>query len=125
MALFPDHYNHHGMPVETQAAHTEHCLDSIRQHIQCYGSTTLIPTQWRPSAGRQYIDSNQEHVCRDFSYLRKFVQRRSSEGDLSVPRDKSLISKDDDEKKGEGEDEGAGNAVSGELKTVQEGNEGE
>lgn len=93
MALFPEHYTHHGMPVETSAAHTAHCLDSIRQHIQCYGSTTLIPTKWREGAGRQYIDSNQEHVCRDFSYLRKFVRRRSLEGDLYVPRDKSLRTK--------------------------------
>lgn len=93
MALFPEHYNHHGMPVETSASHTAHCLDSIRQHIQCYGSTTLIPTKWRDGAERQYIDSNQEHVCRDFSYLRKYVRRRSLEGDLYVPRDKSLMTK--------------------------------
>lgn len=93
MALFPEHYEHHGMPVETSAAHTAHCLDSIRQHVQCYGSTTLIPTKWRDGAQRQYIDSNQEHVCRDFSYLRKYVHRRSLEGDLYVHRDKSLRTK--------------------------------
>lgn len=119
MALFPEHYNHHGMPVETQAAHTEHCLDSIRQHIQCYGSTTLIPTRWRETAGRQYIDSDQEHVCRDFSYLRKFVRRRSAEGDLYVQRDKSLISKGEEEEAGDKEGEAAG-----ELKAV-EGKDGE
>lgn len=91
MALYPDHYTHHGMPVETSAAHTAHCLDALRQHIQCYGSTTLIPTQWRDTAQRQYIDSNQEHVCRDFSYLRTFVRRRNEEGDLYVHRDKALM----------------------------------
>ncbi|KAF3762725.1 hypothetical protein M406DRAFT_333095 [Cryphonectria parasitica EP155] len=96
MALSPDHYNHHGMPVETSAAHTAHCLDAIRQHVQCYGSTTLIPTKWRDGAQRQYIDSNQEHVCRDFSYLRKFVKRRNLGGDLYVSRDKSLRHSEED-----------------------------
>lgn len=117
MALFPDHYNHHGMPVETQAAHTEHCLDSIRQHIQCYGSTTLIPTRWRETAGRQYIDSDQEHVCRDFSYLRKFVRARGADGDLYVPRDQSLISKGKGEDESESESEAE--AAVGELKAVE------
>lgn len=96
MALFPAHYQ-----TETEAenttttdgAHVAHCLDAIRQHVQCYGSTTLVPTKWREGAGRQYIDSNQEHVCRDFSYLRQYVHRRSVEGDLYVPRDKSLRTK--------------------------------
>lgn len=97
MALFPEHYSHRGLSVETQAAHTEHCLDSIRQHIQCYGSTTLIPTKWRASADRSFVDSDQEHVCRDFSYLRDFVQRRNTGGDLYVPRDTSMMSKGKEE----------------------------
>lgn len=90
MALNPEKYTQHGMPVETSTAHTAHCLDVIRQHIQCYGSTTLIPTEYREDAHRPYIDSNQEHVCRDFSYLRQFTRRRSTEGDLYVTRDETL-----------------------------------
>ncbi|KAK7730594.1 hypothetical protein SLS53_008984 [Cytospora paraplurivora] len=90
-ALHPEYYNHHGIPIETDSAFTEHCIDTIRQHIQCYGSTTMIPTKWRDGAKRQYVDTNQEHVCRDFSYLRKYMKRRSLEGDLYVPRDKKLL----------------------------------
>lgn len=93
MALHPEKYTQHGMPVETSVAHTAHCIDTIRQHIQCYGSTTLIPTQYREEANRPYIDSNQEHVCRDFSHLRRFMRRRSAEGDLYVSRDKTLMTK--------------------------------
>lgn len=72
-------------------AHTDHCIDSIRQHIQCYGSTTLVPTKWREGARRQYIDLNQEHVCRDFGYLRRYMKRRGQGGDLYVPRDKKML----------------------------------
>lgn len=116
MALYPERYQHQGTTAETQAAHLEHCLDSIRQHIQCYGSTTLVPTRWQPDAGRQYVDSEQEHVCRDFSYLRKYVRRRSTEGDLYVPRDKSLIGKADAE---DDRDRAEVEAVA-ELKAVEE-----
>lgn len=91
MALYPDHYKHEGTPLATQTAHTEHCLDALRQHVMCYGSTTLIPTQWRAGLQQQYIDANQEHVCRDFSHLRNFVRMRGMEGELYVPRDKSLL----------------------------------
>ncbi|CAN8099688.1 unnamed protein product [Discula destructiva] len=86
MALQPDKYD-----VDTSEAHTAHCLDTIRQHIQCYGSTTLIPAQYGEGAHhqqqqQQHVKTDQEHVCRDFSYLRDFVQRRSPAGDLYVPR---------------------------------------
>lgn len=105
MALYPDHYKHDEAALETETAQTEHCLETLRQHVMCYGSTTLVPTKWRASAEQQYIDSNQEHVCRDFSHLRNFVRMRSMEGDLYVPRDKSLLSK--------------AKSVEGELKTVE------
>ncbi|ROV96512.1 hypothetical protein VMCG_07830 [Cytospora schulzeri] len=90
-AIYPEFYDHHDLPTEVDKAHTDHCIDSIRQHIQCYGSTTLVPTKWREGAKRQYIDSNQEHVCRDFEYLRKYMKRRGQGGDLYVPRDKKLL----------------------------------
>jgi hypothetical protein len=53
-----------------------HCLDIIRQHIQCYGSTTLIPTRYMNEIHRGYIDSDQEHTCRDFNALRKYSTKR-------------------------------------------------
>jgi hypothetical protein len=106
MALHPDKYTHHGMPVDTSEAHTAHCLDTIRQHIQCYGSTTLIPTKYVDGAHRQYVDSNQDHVCRDFSHLRTYVQRRSPVGDLYVPREKPSMA-------------GAGATTTGELNGVE------
>lgn len=90
MALHPDKHTHHAGGA-TNEAHTAYCLDTIRQHVQCYGSTTLVPTQFREGAHQQFVDANQEHVCRDFSYLRTFVQRRSPAGDLYVSRGKALV----------------------------------
>lgn len=70
--------------------HTEHCLDAIRQTVQCYGSTTLIPTRFREGLEHNYIDSNQVHTCRSFTHLRDFVTTRKRHHEDYVERDKSL-----------------------------------
>lgn len=69
----------------------EHCLDVLRQSIQCYGSTTLIPTKFFEGLERNYIDSDQLHVCRDFNYLREFATSRARGHEAYIPRDRSLL----------------------------------
>ncbi|KAK3390698.1 hypothetical protein B0H63DRAFT_519909 [Podospora didyma] len=71
--------------------HTEHCLDAIRQTIQCYGSTTLIPTKYGKGIKHNYIDSDQVHTCRSFQYLREFTTSRQPGHVNYVERDMSLI----------------------------------
>ncbi|KAI1323290.1 hypothetical protein F5Y16DRAFT_403593 [Xylariaceae sp. FL0255] len=87
-ALHNDYYHHtssHG------PFHLEHCLDALRQTIQCYGSTTLIPTEYRDGIQHNYIDSDQMHTCRSFSYLRDFVTARGHKGDAYVARNMDLV----------------------------------
>ncbi|KUI64132.1 hypothetical protein VM1G_10894 [Cytospora mali] len=92
IALHPEYYqansSRHG---HNHLTHTEHCLDILRQSIQCYGSTTLIPTKFFEGLERNYIDSDQTHVCRDFNYLRDFVTSRARGHEAYVPRDRSLL----------------------------------
>lgn len=71
----------------------EHCLEAIRQTIQCYGSTTLIPTMFREGLNEGYIDSNQIHTCRSFTALREFVDSRRVNESAFVYRDQSLLDK--------------------------------
>jgi hypothetical protein len=68
----------------------DHCLDAIRQSIQCYGSTTLIPTAFREGLRRQYIDSDQEHTCRSFRFLRDFTTSRDRGNAGYAERDQAL-----------------------------------
>ncbi|PVH73924.1 hypothetical protein DL98DRAFT_389913, partial [Cadophora sp. DSE1049] len=72
-ALRPDYYqtvsSHGGL-------HNEHCLDIIRQSIQCSGSTTLIPTKFMEGLHHNYIDSDQVHTCRSFTFLRDWMNTR-------------------------------------------------
>ncbi|KAH8802198.1 hypothetical protein F5882DRAFT_457212 [Hyaloscypha sp. PMI_1271] len=88
MALHKDYYNgtsHNDIP------HVDHCLDAIRQYIQCAGITTLVPTKFREGAQRNYIDSDQVHTCRSFTYLRDWATSRRAGGPAYVERDRSII----------------------------------
>ncbi|SMQ47375.1 unnamed protein product [Zymoseptoria tritici ST99CH_3D7] len=87
-SLYPDFYPEtrlHG------TVHLEHCIDVLRQEVQCYGSTTLIPSQYFPAIEQNYIDSDQQHVCRSFTTLREWTNRRRIHGDLYVKRNTSGI----------------------------------
>jgi hypothetical protein len=64
--------------------YTDHCLDFVRQEIQCFGDMTPIPTKWIKSLGRDYSDSNNLHTCRDFSELRSWTTERHN-GSTSIP----------------------------------------
>jgi len=69
----------------------DHCLDAIRQYVQCAGITTLVPTKFREGAQRNYIDSDQVHTCRSFTYLRNWATSRRDGGPAFVERDRSII----------------------------------
>jgi hypothetical protein len=69
----------------------DHCLDAIRQYVQCAGITTLVPTKWREGARRNYIDSDQVHTCRSFTYLREWATSRRAGGPAYVERDRTII----------------------------------
>ena|SRR6266487_4187695 len=70
---------------------SDHCLDILRQHVQCCGSTTLIPTKFMEGIKRNYIDSDQIHTCRSFTFLRAWTTSRGIGGDSYVERDMSII----------------------------------
>jgi hypothetical protein len=52
----------------------EHCLDIIRQAIQCHADLTPIPSRRFPGHPDGFIDSDQPHTCRSISKLRESVQ---------------------------------------------------
>ena len=54
----------------------DHCLDIIRQAIQCHGDLTPIPTRrFADGEHDHFIDSNQKHECRNIWTLRKSSYR--------------------------------------------------
>ena len=42
----------------------------------CQGDLTPLPSQFFSSVGKNYLDSDREHVCRDFSLIREWTHKR-------------------------------------------------
>ncbi|SMY25978.1 unnamed protein product [Zymoseptoria tritici ST99CH_1A5] len=76
-ALNPDYYN---MTASTkfQRYHIDHCLDIIRQSLECSSDLTLNPTRWWPGLddGKNFIDSDQVHTCRNFTKVKQWAFER-------------------------------------------------
>ncbi|KAF2763786.1 hypothetical protein EJ03DRAFT_53847 [Teratosphaeria nubilosa] len=81
--IYVDYYPHYTMGKPFQQYHVDHCIDILRQAVQCQGDLTPIPVRWFESAGRRFIDSDQTHKCRDFSVIRDWVTSRYN-GSLAV-----------------------------------------
>ncbi|KAE8832327.1 hypothetical protein PTNB85_06719 [Pyrenophora teres f. teres] len=61
-----------------------HCIDHLRQVIQCQGTSVISPSEWHPRRG-QYINPKQLHTCRDFTKLHEFSKARYN-GSIAIPR---------------------------------------
>lgn len=66
--------------------HQIHCIDHIRQMIQCNADMTVIPTRWYDSIHQNYIDSDRTHTCRDFGKVREWASSRYSGPSAVKPR---------------------------------------
>ncbi|KAG0648415.1 hypothetical protein D0Z07_5517 [Hyphodiscus hymeniophilus] len=86
--LRPDNY---AMGKLHGPEHTEHCLNLIRQSVQCSGSTSLIPSSYREGIEHNYVDSDQLHTCRSFQYLREWTNSRQLGQGAYVERDMGLV----------------------------------
>ncbi|KAH8894719.1 hypothetical protein GQ53DRAFT_821074 [Thozetella sp. PMI_491] len=57
--------------------HLLHCLENIRQTVQCHGSTVVVPIKYQPGLGHGYVDLDAvTHSCRDIRALREWVDDR-------------------------------------------------
>ncbi|KAF2214937.1 hypothetical protein CERZMDRAFT_57437 [Cercospora zeae-maydis SCOH1-5] len=92
-SLYKDQYHEgeHGTK-KFQQYHVDHCLDIVRQNIQCNSDLTLIPTRWWDGlgkTGRNFIDSDQVHTCRNFGMIREWAHgkwnRSHRVGDMHLP----------------------------------------
>ena len=61
----------------------DHCINHLRQMIQCYGDMTPIPAKYYPGLTRNYIDSDRLHTCRNFQAIRDWTTSRNN-GSLAV-----------------------------------------
>lgn len=61
----------------SQANKLDHCIDAIRQYIQCHVDLTPINLVWSENKGGVLPDFQQAHTCRSFTQAQKWVHRRN------------------------------------------------
>ena len=81
-ALRPAYYGPPGTDPNHQL-HQDHCIEQLRQSVMCAGDMTPVPTRYYASLGRNYVDSDVRHTCRNFGTLQEWVVGRY-EGSTAV-----------------------------------------
>lgn len=57
--------------------HVEHCLDFLRQLVQCTSDLTPIPLVYSKGAGFVIPDFEQVHTCRSFDPIREWALKQN------------------------------------------------
>ncbi|KAK0378842.1 hypothetical protein CLIM01_03813 [Colletotrichum limetticola] len=73
MALDPDYYKEDESP-RIHRMHVDHCLDYLRQTVQCHGDLTPMVFSWSDDAGRVVADWKEPHTCRNFNRVRSWAE---------------------------------------------------
>ncbi|KAB8251404.1 hypothetical protein F9C07_2281309 [Aspergillus flavus] len=71
---FPRFGNH---PDAEHIAHISHCIDILAQAIKCSSSVDVILFNWVEGWEQPFPDFNNQHVCRDFETLLRYVNENS------------------------------------------------
>lgn len=59
--------------------HIEHCLDFLRQLVQCSSDLTPIPLVYSKGAGMAIPDFEQVHTCRSFDPIRQWALKQNED----------------------------------------------
>jgi hypothetical protein len=68
----------------------DHCIDQIRQYIVCSGDRTAIGTKYYAGLGRNYVDSDVAHTCRNFEKLLDWMVDRYNGPGAVFPVDRNM-----------------------------------
>ncbi|OAQ65412.1 hypothetical protein VFPPC_06509 [Pochonia chlamydosporia 170] len=82
-ALRPEEYPY-PEPTAFRNLHVNHCLDYIRQALECAGDITPLRYRWSDSLPGLVVEDS-VHTCRNFSKLREWaISKGTFEGNQSV-----------------------------------------
>ncbi|KIW63986.1 hypothetical protein PV04_08946 [Phialophora macrospora] len=59
--------------------HIEHCLDFLRQLVQCTSDLTPIPLVYSVGAGMEVPDFEQVHTCRSFDTIHRWAMKQNQD----------------------------------------------
>ncbi|KAJ7160632.1 hypothetical protein C8R43DRAFT_1233822 [Mycena crocata] len=99
MALDPDYYpewristTNNQIPSQTNVTrHVSHCVDWIRQALQCSSDTSVIVWQWDDTVNRNTFRGDVAHTCRNFEKIQEWAKSRA----LPTVYDPTVLIEDD------------------------------
>ncbi|KAI0468033.1 hypothetical protein F4859DRAFT_492435 [Xylaria cf. heliscus] len=62
--------------VPSFSTHVDHCIEILRETIQCQGDLTPVPHIWSPEKQMYIADTSLPHTCRDFEAMTKWQDER-------------------------------------------------
>ncbi|PYH83792.1 hypothetical protein BO82DRAFT_430608 [Aspergillus uvarum CBS 121591] len=78
-AIYDDYYPsiHEIRPhIPEYWLHVDHCIETLRQEIQCAGDLTPVPKVWNEHAGQLLADIEATHTCRKFERILEWTENR-------------------------------------------------
>ncbi|EME84583.1 uncharacterized protein MYCFIDRAFT_133959 [Pseudocercospora fijiensis CIRAD86] len=63
-----------------QLMHADHCIDYLRQSIQCHGDLTPIVQTWQPDLHAYAASQRTVHQCRNFDKIWDWAAGRNTTG---------------------------------------------
>ena len=72
--------------------HSDHCIDNLRQYVQCHAGIGLETWKWLPNRKIPWPVLSTEEVCVDWDYCHSWVRQRSvSTEDMKSQRGGHLL----------------------------------
>ncbi|KAK4553050.1 hypothetical protein LTR86_009974 [Recurvomyces mirabilis] len=72
--------SYHAKEDDKDRMHVDHCIDYIRQTIECRSDLTPMKLYYSEAAGRMMVDFEDNHTCRDFEAVKDWAwQHRATE----------------------------------------------
>ncbi|KAI1192611.1 hypothetical protein F5X97DRAFT_340080 [Nemania serpens] len=59
--------------------HVEHCVETVRQVLECNADMTPLPMRWDEGAGMLLVDFERDHTCRNYDALLTWAENRYAE----------------------------------------------
>ncbi|RMY99402.1 hypothetical protein D0860_08306 [Hortaea werneckii] len=72
-----DHYSGDGLPSDTYRIHVDHCVDYLRQVVQCQGDLTPLAYHWNAELQTGFPEFGATHTCRNFEMIDEWALART------------------------------------------------
>ncbi|KAH8694008.1 hypothetical protein BGW36DRAFT_430031 [Talaromyces proteolyticus] len=78
---------------ETLRLHIDHCIDMLRQVVQCQGDVGIVTSSWVAGFPDPYPDFNSWHKCRNFKPLNDYTQQHLLSGHITKTSEDLTLSR--------------------------------